>query len=38
LVCRLPGGCRFVLCRCDIADCSVVIGYNSYCFDGLNCS
>ncbi len=42
LVCVMPGSCSFVLCccllyllRCTVA---VAIGYNSYCFDGLNCS
>jgi hypothetical protein len=36
LVCRVPGRCSFVLCCCTC--CADVIGYNSYRFDGLNCS
>ncbi len=36
LVCVVPGSCSFVLCCCTSG--AVAIGYNSYCFDGLNCS
>ncbi len=36
LVCVMPGRCSFVPCYCT--SCAVAIGYNSYCFDGLNCS